>query len=271
MGLRVTFEKSLHSAVNITLDGAVVGQLDATLGSQVALAIERGQSFAAVIEKAYPIYNDKFKQTGAEIDIKVEYLLEKGQAAIETLKCWRTAEPSRESHTSSRSFFTKVAGVDFEGRQRIVARCSEGESLILVRDPNNRFDKGAIKVMRLNGEQLGFLPAHVSRGGDATGLAFQMDHGSEYQCRIKNITGGGPGGNPGESLGVNIEITEREKLGAVMQVDASDAPSETTSETPSEAPPVAPAVNPRRTAIQPMLLWILAGVIIGCIVWAVFK
>jgi len=90
-----------------------------------------------------------------------------------------------------------------------------------------------------------------------------MDHGSEYQCRIKNITAGGPGGNPGGSLGVNIEITEKEKLDAVMQVDAPEAPF--------ESPPMAPAVNPRTIAIHPVLLWILAGIIIGCIVWAVFK
>jgi hypothetical protein len=75
---------------------------------------------------------------------------------------------------------------------------------MLLRDPNNRFDAGAIKVMRLNGEQLGHLPQHVSRGGDSSGLSYQMDHGSGYRCRISSITGGGPG----MSLGVNIEVTE---------------------------------------------------------------
>src|SRR5437016_12517491 len=61
IGRMVTLEKSSSSGVNITLDGAIVGQLDAALGSQVAAAIDRGQSFTAVIEKAYPIYNDQFK------------------------------------------------------------------------------------------------------------------------------------------------------------------------------------------------------------------
>jgi hypothetical protein len=103
------------------------------------------------------------------------------------------------------SFFTKIAGVTFEGRQRIISRCSEGEQLVLRRDPINRFDEGAIKVLRLNGEQLGFIPEHVSRCGDPSGLAFQMDRGSEYSCRIKNLTGGGPG----QGIGVNIEIIEK--------------------------------------------------------------
>ena len=58
--------------------------------------------------------------------------------------------------------------------------------------------------MRSNGEQLGFIPAYVSRGGDSSGLAFQMDHGSQYRCTISDITGGGEG----RSVGVNIEVTE---------------------------------------------------------------
>jgi single-stranded-DNA-specific exonuclease len=144
-------------------------------------------------------------------------------------------------------FFTKVAGVTFEGRQPIVARCSVGESLVLVRDPNNHFDKGAIKVVRLNGEQVGFIPAHVSRSGDSSGLAFRMDQGSEYRCRITNITGGGPG----ESLGVNIEITEGE-FDESAQVNGSKA-------------------APTTTADARVLLSILAVIIIGCILWAVFK
>jgi hypothetical protein len=101
------------------------------------------------------------------------------------------------------SFFTKIAGVTFEGRQRMIPRCSEGESLRLVRDRTNLYDKGAIKILRSNGEQLGFIPSHVSREGDPSGLAYRMDHGSRYECRIKNITGGGE-----KSLGVNIEVTE---------------------------------------------------------------
>jgi hypothetical protein len=75
---------------------------------------------------------------------------------------------------------------------------------MLVRDPNEPHDKGAIRVMRSNGEQLGFIPAHVSRGGDSSGLAFQMDHGSQYRCTISDLTGAGAG----RSLGVNIEVTE---------------------------------------------------------------
>jgi hypothetical protein len=209
IGRVVTLEKGPSSEVNLLLDGAIVGCLDTTIGTKVASAIERGQLFTAAIEKAFSIYNDKFKPTGAQLDIKVEYRLEKGQPAIETEKCWRCVESLEgvSAQERSKSFFTTVAGVTFEGRQRIVTRCSVGERLILVRDPNHPVDKGAIKVMRLNGEQLGFVPAHVSRGGNSSGLAYRMDQGDKYQCRIGSLTGGGE-----KNLGVNIEITEAEEF-----------------------------------------------------------
>src|ERR1700693_4056700 len=107
IGRHVILEKSPDSQVNIMLDGAIIGQLDTAVGNQVALAIDRGQLFAAVIINAYPIYDDKFKQTSAHIDIKVEYLLEKNQPAIEAPTCWR-AVPVESSH-AAKSFFTKIA------------------------------------------------------------------------------------------------------------------------------------------------------------------
>jgi hypothetical protein len=248
VGQTVTLERSTSNPeISVCLDGTVVGQLDSVIGNQVALAIDRGQSFIAVIENAFPVFNDKFKRTGAQLDIKVEYSLDKGQPAIDAPKSWRAVESSPESSHAARSFFTTIAGVTFEGRQRVVGRCSEGERLLLLRDPNNPFDKGAIKVMRSNGDQLGFIPAHVSRGGDSSGLAIQMDRGSEYHCRIKNITGGGPG----QSMGANIEITEGEEF--------DDVPA-----------PAAPGARTHSTTVQPAVLWILA-VIIGYILWAVFK
>jgi hypothetical protein len=205
IGRMVTLEKGLHSEVNVLINGAVVGSLAAPIGAKVVSAIDRGQLFSATIEKAFPIYDAKFKPTGAHLDIKVEYVLEKGQPAIETEKSWRCVDsPIANAHPTS-SFFTNVAGVTFDGRQRIIAQCSVGERLHL-RDPNNRFDKGAIKVLRSNGEQLGFVPAHVSRDGHSSGLAFRMDRGDKYICRISSLTGGGWG----KSLGVNIEITDAE-------------------------------------------------------------
>jgi hypothetical protein len=204
-----------------------VGCFGASVGDKVAEALDRGQSFNAVIEHAFPNYvdtgkslgNGKFKIVGAYLDLKVEYLLEKGQPAIDTEKCWRCIDAPEKPQTA-RSFFTTVAGVTFEGRQRIITRCSVGERLILVRDPSNPHDNGAIKIMRLNGEQLGFIPAHVSRGGDSSGLAYGMDHGDKYSCRISDITGGGS-----KSLGVNIEITDEQLATAEAQPQLNATPA----------------------------------------------
>lgn len=167
-----------------------------------------------MIKKAYQNYDDKFKPTTASIHLKIEYLLEKDQLAITAPKA-----PIQTREAAPTSFFTTVAGVTFEGRQRVVARCSVGESLRLVRDPTNRYDKGAIKVMRLNGEQLGFIPAHVSRGDDASGLALRMDRGEHYKCRIKDLTGGN-----GHTLGVNIEVAEGEELNSVLSTEKRPGP-----------------------------------------------
>src|SRR5260370_18635718 len=111
IGRQVTLEKSPDSQVNIILDGAIVGQLETAVGNQVALALDRGQVVAAVIINAYPIYKDKFKHTSSDIDINVEYLLEKNQPAIEAPTHWR-AVPVESSH-AAQSFFTEIAGVTF--------------------------------------------------------------------------------------------------------------------------------------------------------------
>ena len=159
-------------------------------------AIDCGVSFTVKITNLHQNYDDRFKPTNVTLHLKAEYFLGKGQPAIEVPKAVFAASPAPTS------FFTTIAGVTHNGRQRIIARCSVGERLLLVRDPANRYDAGAIKVMRLNGEQVGFIPAHVSSGGDPSGLASQMDRGDEYGCRIKDLTGGGEGTN----LGVNIEV-----------------------------------------------------------------
>ena len=255
VGRAVTFEKPPStSEVTVCLDGAAVGHLDNIVGPQVASAIDRGQSFTAVINNAYQNYDKKFKPTTALIYLKVEYLLEKGEPAIEIPRI-----PVEVHQHTSKSFFTKIAGVTHEGRQRVVARCSVGERLLLVRDPNNDFDPGAIKVMRLNGEQLGFIPAHVSRGDDPSGLALRMDRGDKYECRISNLTGRGK-----EALGVNIEITQAESDGAVE----TEIPAPRIERTSYRLPPHGPRVDRENTVLGwAVLIFLIVALVLaamGC-------
>jgi hypothetical protein len=100
------------------------------------------------------------------------------------------------------SFFTKIAGVSHRNsnrtsRQAIIGRCHVGEDLQLVREPDNSFDSNAIKVLRSNGEQLGYIPASNA----ASGLSRQLDRGDAIRCRISDLTGGN-----GWTRGVNIEV-----------------------------------------------------------------
>ncbi|NME72180.1 HIRAN domain-containing protein [Flammeovirga aprica] len=63
---------------------------------------------------------------------------------------------------------TKVAGTKYDNedtgvnRQEIIKNTKEGELLMLLPDELNRFDSSAIKVVRLNDEQIGFLDMDIS-------------------------------------------------------------------------------------------------------------
>lgn len=59
-------------------------------------------------------------------------------------------------------FFARVAGgrdhnADGSARQAIIRRCRLGELLTLVHEPDHPSDVNAIRVLRHNGEQLGYL------------------------------------------------------------------------------------------------------------------
>lgn len=99
------------------------------------------------------------------------------------------------------SFFTKVAGVTFEGRQEVIARFEDDEPLMLRRDPLNEFDASAIGVYAPRFEtQIGFLNRDL-----AAVLAPALDEGAEYVVKLGSVTGG----DDGRSYGVNIEIARK--------------------------------------------------------------
>ena len=95
-------------------------------------------------------------------------------------------------------FYTKDAGVTFDNRQRLIRRMSVGENISLVRDPNNPYDKNAIKVINSSGDQIGFISKEL-----ASTMAIRRDAGVIYSATVSQITGM----NPGENLGVNLHIT----------------------------------------------------------------
>jgi len=67
---------------------------------------------------------------------------------------------------------TPVVGIAYQGRQAVAAALSLGDTLWLVREPNNPHDRNAICVVRDNGDQVGYLPKEL-----AAQVAGLMDHG----------------------------------------------------------------------------------------------
>ena len=100
------------------------------------------------------------------------------------------------------SFFTKLSGVTFEGRQEIIAQLHENEPLILRRDPLNTYDENAVAVYAARFEaQIGFLNKEL-----AAVMAPALDEGIEYDVSLGSVTGG----DEGRSRGVNILVSRRE-------------------------------------------------------------
>lgn len=99
-------------------------------------------------------------------------------------------------------FSTKIAGVTFDNpdgssRQRYLKKSSPSELLLMKREPDNPMDENAIKLMKPNGKQLGYIPSK-----NAETLAPQMDNGTKFFAQIEQITGG----EEGKSYGANIKI-----------------------------------------------------------------
>jgi hypothetical protein len=70
-------------------------------------------------------------------------------------------ETSHEYHSGSR-ICTRVAGVTFNGRQRVVARLAIGEEILLKREPTNPYDRNAIRVERQNEQQIGYINRYLA-------------------------------------------------------------------------------------------------------------
>jgi hypothetical protein len=100
------------------------------------------------------------------------------------------------------SFYSKIAGVS--RRQRAVVKCDVGDRLLLVREPDNDHDSNAVKIMREDGDFLGYIPSET-----AEELAERMDAGEEAWAEITTLTGGT---DDKPTRGVNIEVFLEKEL-----------------------------------------------------------
>ncbi len=73
-----------------------------------------------------------------------------------------TDQEHPDEYRSGSLICTKVAGVTFNNRQAVVARLVPSETIQLRREPNNPYDRNAIRVERLNGQQIGYLNRNMA-------------------------------------------------------------------------------------------------------------
>ena len=104
-----------------------------------------------------------------------------------------------------RHFHSKVVGVshkndDGSSRQSHIKKCSLFESLLLDHEEDNAHDPNAVRVLRSNGRQLGYLDARL-----AEEIVKKSAKGYRFATLIKSITGG-----EGEKTlhGVNLLIVQ---------------------------------------------------------------
>ena len=112
-------------------------------------------------------------------------------------------EPNLKQHqtpsTSGKVIETRVVGVTFEGRQAVVALLQFRETVVLKREPDNPYDANAIRVERLDGAQIGYIPKEM-----AITIAPLMDaNGEALQGVVSMLTGSAYNGH---SLGVVIRF-----------------------------------------------------------------
>ncbi len=100
--------------------------------------------------------------------------------------------PSADKPTRrvKRDFHTKIAGVskknsDGSSRQELLDRIRPGEQVHLVLEPENEFDKNAVRVENRRGQQLGYIDAEI-----AANLSGQLQRGLETRVSVSEITGG---------------------------------------------------------------------------------
>jgi len=115
-------------------------------------------------------------------------------------------------------FYTRVAGVTFEGRQGVISRISPGTPVRLVREPQNPHDPHAVKVVTGDGWHLGYLPAKL-----AGRLAPAMDGGARYEAVVSQVTGGGEGRSLGLIVAVRRTATDGEDREARRRLAALEA------------------------------------------------
>lgn len=84
-------------------------------------------------------------------------------------------------------------------RQKIISAMCPGESVLLKREPDNKYDTNAVAVLNAGGRQIGYLKSAVAKW-----FAPKIDAGAEYVARIEAINKTAT--DKGKMLGVVVRV-----------------------------------------------------------------
>lgn len=103
-------------------------------------------------------------------------------------------------YASGSRICTRIVGVTFDNRQSIIAKLMIGDRIRLTREPNNPYDRNAIRADQINGLQIGYLNRYLV----AKISPFFDEFGQSVVANVHCITGSI---RPGYSLGVIVTFT----------------------------------------------------------------
>lgn len=191
--LRLTLTDGRHAVEAIGFARGDVAEVLAFTGTPLDLACTVEVDRWGEEERAALVVRDL-----ATPGLDLEAVLADGRLLVERLfaRADDYLGPALRGIEEAGAFYTKVAGVTFEGRQALVAQVRPGEALRLVREPANPHDPHAVAVCREGGERLGYVSAAL-----AARLAPSMDAGARYTATAAQRTGGGD-----RPFGLNIYI-----------------------------------------------------------------
>ena len=98
------------------------------------------------------------------------------------LLVWAVASAQERSSSEIVVQISLTAGLRYHDAKAVWDQMKEGDTLALVREPENPYDGNAVRV-EWNGHQLGYIPRTENAA-----VARQMDRGNKLAARITKLT-----------------------------------------------------------------------------------
>ena len=118
---------------------------------------------------------------------------------------------ARELLLEPKDFNFHVAGVTYEGRQAVCAKCRVNDRVLLVREPTNRYDPNAVIVALMYYDdavghitpQIGYVPKTLAR--EIAPILEKSYRDKLAVGFITHVVGGSPGYSYGIIVGVRLD------------------------------------------------------------------